>query len=747
MPLIEDVSAPGLAVAIKKRRKPPYGFQPTPGRPVVKLGRRPTDVEMRLLSLADIPGRLDGFVATLTNTLRFMRQNALATASGTTDLMDLSGAVGDAVRATAHAAARYGAFEVRQERTRRGLHLHLRDESSSGFDLAGHHAARVMEPTLVELGEAATSNWMQAVRLAEQRLRRAKPATATPDEWRELADRALETGLGPLARSIVNRAFAVGRGFELARKPAEWDDTEDDLPAGRSYVPDRDDVVETRSRRRGAEWDDTEDQERRRDYLPTKDSAFEPASAVEDEGEGTYLMFTSVLDKNTCFWEGTLVGTPNGPCAVEHLQAGDIIITGRGRAVPLAALRVLPGKPSVALRVCDRWLRVTSDHPVLIERQGHSAWVFAGNIRAGDVVLSDESTQGRGEMAVSDLLFRQASDAETPAHRTKGLAPISQLYPLFGVPVLTVNIDQKRQCRQVEVPRVTSDLKLLNKSNADTLQRGARTGFDAGLADVTPVARDGAELRVRAGRVPLLSTADSARHRVDRSAAEFRAKPTLRSRHERLATPATPTLLGDALLALAGADGVAVGIRRRNREDLAACGACLRDAITPTGHRAVRTPLSAGMREFDAASLAHERLKFSAGPPSDANATSAQRPFASRKAKSAAGAHAHGEEYIKELWKHRTVTAVVPLAAPPVVFDVVLPVDHTLFADGILVHNCDDCEEADGTVVEAGSDEADIMATPYYKCAGNDQCRCMLVEIDETDLTAHHAQLISLRGR
>ena len=114
MPIVADVSAPGMQVAVVKRKRPAYGWQPVPGGDrVVKLGRKPTPLEEKVLSLADIPVRLDAEVQRLSDVLTLLRRESF----DAMDPMDpqMIAATLDAIHASQRSVANYGAFEHRQE--------------------------------------------------------------------------------------------------------------------------------------------------------------------------------------------------------------------------------------------------------------------------------------------------------------------------------------------------------------------------------------------------------------------------------------------------------------------------------------------------------------------------------------------------------------------------------------------------------------------------------------------------------
>lgn len=83
-------------------------------------------------------------------------------------------------------------------------------------------------------------------------------------------------------------------------------------------------------------------------------------------------------------------------------------------------------------------------------------------------------------------------------------------------------------------------------------------------------------------------------------------------------------------------------------------------------------------------------------------------------------------------WRTRRVRRVEHYPYAGIVYDITLDAGHTFFADGILVHNCDPCSDADGVSVEFGSSEYARLKPPYRECdsaaaPGGNRCRCQFV--------------------
>lgn len=214
MPLITDVQFPTLITPKKKRRKNrgAYTYRS------VQLGRQPTPLEERLLSLEAIPLRLDAEIAGLVDILRLLRTDQLADLTTADAARDLTEDIRAILTQTSRRLARYGAFERQQEYARQGHSFSLTDDRAADFDLidtqAGQHPRlqAVVDRRTLRL----TRDWQDELHAAEDRVRRAKPFSHEA-EWHDLATRSLDIGLWAAARAVINTGFAGGRSLERQR--------------------------------------------------------------------------------------------------------------------------------------------------------------------------------------------------------------------------------------------------------------------------------------------------------------------------------------------------------------------------------------------------------------------------------------------------------------------------------------------------------------------------------------------------
>ena len=105
-----------------------------------------------------------------------------------------------------------------------------------------------------------------------------------------------------------------------------------------------------------------------------------------------YLMLLDVPDKDQCFAAGTLVLLADGKSVpIEQVRPGDSVVSCKGRARAVVAALVTPQRAWGTLSFDNGvHLRVTPNHPILTT----GGWVRAGQLKIGSkVVLSPERTE------------------------------------------------------------------------------------------------------------------------------------------------------------------------------------------------------------------------------------------------------------------------------------------------------------------------------------------------------------------
>jgi intein/homing endonuclease len=96
-----------------------------------------------------------------------------------------------------------------------------------------------------------------------------------------------------------------------------------------------------------------------------------------------------------CVETGTMIATPEGQVPVEQIRDGDPVLaydSSSGRLVEAHADRKVSREVDEVLeiRIGERVLRVTEDHPLMTRR----GWVRAGDLTEDDEVLCDDGRTG-----------------------------------------------------------------------------------------------------------------------------------------------------------------------------------------------------------------------------------------------------------------------------------------------------------------------------------------------------------------
>ncbi len=95
----------------------------------------------------------------------------------------------------------------------------------------------------------------------------------------------------------------------------------------------------------------------------------------------------------TCFVAGTPIRTPNGSKLIEHLQAGDLVLSSRptdsdGDVVSRRITEVKKNRGQLLdITVNGRVIRATKTHPFYVKNQG---WTAAAMLSSGDLVRSHD---------------------------------------------------------------------------------------------------------------------------------------------------------------------------------------------------------------------------------------------------------------------------------------------------------------------------------------------------------------------
>jgi len=112
---------------------------------------------------------------------------------------------------------------------------------------------------------------------------------------------------------------------------------------------------------------------------------FSQLGSFRDAGITSY-QFEAVLDEVTCFGAGTRVKMANGrERKIENVRAGDLVMSCRGIPRRVTALRIFAKRTWGTVRLSTgRTMRVTPNHPVLTAR----GWVRAGQLESNDRIVA-----------------------------------------------------------------------------------------------------------------------------------------------------------------------------------------------------------------------------------------------------------------------------------------------------------------------------------------------------------------------
>ena len=91
-----------------------------------------------------------------------------------------------------------------------------------------------------------------------------------------------------------------------------------------------------------------------------------------------------------CLVAGTQVKTIRGMQDIETLQINDMVLTHLNRYMPVSEVMNRSPDKLVEIKTANRSIKVTPNHPILVQRDDVRAWIPAGDLREGDsVVVAD----------------------------------------------------------------------------------------------------------------------------------------------------------------------------------------------------------------------------------------------------------------------------------------------------------------------------------------------------------------------
>lgn len=178
---------------------------------------------------------------------------------------------------------------------------------------------------------------------------------------------------------------------------------------------------------------------------------------------GYVIDYISRDDIRTCLLPNQRVLTQRGWIEIKNIQIGEMVLTGSGCYSPVVDVWTKKTTKVVELQTGYGFLRVTEDHPILIERQGQMTWCEAGNVDSGDIVFFHKDMQPSKIAVSGDGTFRQSLDVKTSIQRTPSFGSIPFFYFWVIVPIITIGFYQKIQCWQKKIKNIFTNCVFLDK--------------------------------------------------------------------------------------------------------------------------------------------------------------------------------------------------------------------------------------------------------------------------------------------
>ena len=407
---------------------------------------------------------------------------------------------------------------------------------------------------------------------------------------------------------------------------------------------------------------------------------------------------------NCCFPAGVMISTPSGDVPVQNLRKGSAVLNRDGVRNTLAASARRFFGQMVVIRTADgRILPTTEDHPILVRGD----WVEARAIEPGDLLQTVEHKFTKVvAVAHIDLL-----DANNRPSCIGEKAVAARVTSFVAVPEGAIDFDCDTIFFEREVDGVSADLKFLGEGNPENCECRSDRALDGRFAAETTIAPKSTKPPGRSfATITEFSPTMGAGDYSDGSVAAFRTESLLAG---------AAGLEGEAAPIARSAD-----LRKPSALDYRALGSrrVIADAATKPATAAVRRN-----KEFSTCSA----CGFPSQPLSNAVATARTKDLVGaaslkagklRTALAAIISEGHEEHlgFCDEIERNGCVR----------VFNLQVAGTPEFFANGIAVHNCDDCEDnADDGAIDLDDDfTSGADAPPEHP-----NCQCSLSWVVETD--------------
>lgn len=459
-----------------------------------------------------------------------------------------------------------------------------------------------------------------------------------------------------------------------------------------------------------------------------------------DARPGYVAVYRARDDKGTCLLPGSLVLTDNGWLAVEQIAPGAMLLTGDGDYQPVTAIWQKQATEAVRITVDERTLAVTPDHPVLVERQGQLLWMDAGIVCAGDRVFVPQPVKPDAELRATNNTLGHTFNAIPAKSGAFSLGSVAGLNFGSAVPVIPVHLNEKVSGGNIQVEHVAFAVagdELTHDLSPNAFKGHTGEAFRFSLSGEAAVTLEATKAGFGSGSPRCRPKGLVAGQAGDNDCWASASLGAIRSVGSPFGVEGfTATLTVDDELT-----DVLASTRTVNRSD---AGRFANNELTKTlrtdlGDVLVREPalftaiglasnLITAPFECRSASLAGANIRRF-GPSTQYAATKTVSgsllPASCDSADHATidtSNSLHDSLIIPDGIENRfMVSEVTDIAAFDIatdVFDLSLAEGHTFFADGVLVHNCGPCLQAEGTFLPGeGSMPGDV-------CKGRGRCRC-----------------------